>query len=327
MFFFEKKNQTTFVWLVAAALTLTRPAVGQEALPNVVTPQSADMALAGERLQALLAPVALYPDPVLSDILAAATFPAQVVEAERFASDPANAGLQGQALLDAGSRHGWDQSVVSLLAFPTVLQMMDRDLEWTEQLGRAFSARPEDVLAAVQTLRQEAQANGTLVTGPDASVVNDGGNIAIYPPSPEQVVLPAYDPGCVYDLAAGCVAAPYEIVWSGAVFLPYGFRHWGLVDWRLRCLRTYAGGNWNAPQYGAVWRAPAHAQFLRRNVADSLYHYAPPASAPYAQRSARPEFQGGRPSLPLVNAGVVRRPQVRQTSVAVAHGGMGHVHR
>jgi len=284
--------------LVLAALACTAQAAAQTPAFQVEIPAEAPSAppsltLTPAQIDKLVAPIALYPDPVLTDILAAATYPAQIVEAARFAA--ANEGLQGAALSAAAAAHDWDPSVQALLAFPAVLHMLDGDLEWTDQLGRAFMTQQGDVLYAIQRLRLAAERAGTLQNGPDASVVNDGGAISINSPSPNSVYLPSYDAGCVYggDLA-GCSEAANTIGWVYGIFLPYGFEQWGLVDWGHRHIRTSHGGGWHGGelppgrdqgraigpnQPGEVWQHAGSPGFSGRIDTPSAtrYFYAPPA--------------------------------------------------
>ena len=114
------------------------------------------------QLEQLVAPIALYPDSVLSQILMASTYPLEVVEAARWVQS--NSGVTGQALEDAMQKQQWDPSVKSLTAIPQTLQMMNDKLDWTQQLGDAFLAQQGDVLDAVQRLRERADNNGTLQT-------------------------------------------------------------------------------------------------------------------------------------------------------------------
>ncbi|GGF28431.1 hypothetical protein GCM10011611_38080 [Aliidongia dinghuensis] len=155
-------------------------------------------AYAAPQLDGLVAPVALYPDPLLADILAASTYPLQVVEADRWVADPRNAALKGDQLTAALQDKDWDPSVKSLTAFPQILAMMDRQLDWTEQLGDAFLAQQAKVMDAVQRLRREAQATGHLPSTAQQMVANDGTAISIMPSNPERVYVPAYDPRLIY---------------------------------------------------------------------------------------------------------------------------------
>ncbi len=295
--------------MLAAAGQAARAQSGPVPLPAVNAPGSGPASFSPAQIMQLVAPIALYPDPVLADVLAAATYPAQVVEAERFAADPANAGLQGTALAGAASPHGWDQSVQGLLAFPQLLQMMDARLEWTEQLGRAFIGQQTDVMNAIQTLRRQAEAAGTLRSGSQESVVNDAGDVAIYPPSQQTVYLPAYDPACVYGPDPACTPGQDYVGWDDGVFLPYGFWQWGVLDWPGRLIRLHRGGGgfrgegFGAEASGTIWHHPAAGLFATGGGARSEhFNYAPPAN----QLAARPAYAVRNAPAPALRGTVAR---------------------
>jgi Protein of unknown function (DUF3300) len=147
-------------------------------------------------LDQMLAPIALYPDPLLSQILMAATYPLEVVQAARWSR--ANSALKGDAAVRAVDDRDWDPSVKSLVAFPQILNMMDTKLEWTERLGDAFLAQEAQVMGSVQRLRGKAYAAGNLQSTPEQRVENEDGNIAIEPSNPTVVYVPYYDPQLVY---------------------------------------------------------------------------------------------------------------------------------
>jgi hypothetical protein len=149
-----------------------------------------------EELDQMLAPIALYPDPLLSQILMASTYPLEVVEASRWSK--ANPGLKGQDAVRAVEPMNWDPSVKSLTAFPQVLDMMDSKLEWTESLGEAFLGQQEDVMNSVQGLRRKADAAGNLLSSDQMRVGREGDYITIEPPAPQVVYVPYYNPTVVY---------------------------------------------------------------------------------------------------------------------------------
>ncbi len=290
--------------------------------------------LAEPQLEQLVAPVALYPDPLLTDVLAASTYPAQVVEAERFASDPASASLPGAALIDAAAGHDWDPSVKALLAFPQVLQMMDRQLEWTEHLGQAFIAQQADVLNAVQLLRQQAELAGTLQNGPNESVVDEGGNILVSPPSPQEIYLPSVDAGCAYDLAAGCSGSAVQ--WSDGIILPFGYVQWGLLDWRRRQIhlahrdgdeRFKGGQAATRVAAGEFWRPPPRMRAVGRALQAGGFNDAPPASVPFAARGFAGARLAPRAALPMRAAlPAFRAPLARAPApIAAPHPAVAHV--
>ena len=278
-------------------------------LPTVNTPVPVDAKLGPADLNRLLAPVALYPDTLLAGILAAATYPTEVVEAQRFLADPANAGLSVAELTEAAADHGWDASVAGLLVYPGVLRMMDANLEWTDRLGRAFVAQQADVMGAVQALREMAQQAGALTNGPYDTVVNDGGDILISAPSPQEGVVPSYDPACVYGQASGCGAAQDQVGWADGFALPYGYLGFGLVDWPHRLIRTARSGGTS----GAVWRHVA-GRGVTRSPVGAGFAYAPPANVLYGARGSRGGLvvpvRGGVPAAalraPVVHLGAAR---------------------
>ena len=149
-----------------------------------------------EQLDSLLAPIALYPDQLLSQVLMASTYPLDIVEAARFVK--ASPDLKGDALVNAVKDKSWDPSVQSLTAFPQVLDMMNNKLDWTQQLGEAFIDDQKRVLDTVQGLRTKAQAAGNLKSNNEQKVVVQEKTIIIEPAKPEVVYVPAYNPTVVY---------------------------------------------------------------------------------------------------------------------------------
>jgi hypothetical protein len=147
-------------------------------------------------LDPLVAPIALYPDALIAQILAASTYPAQVIEADRWMQQ--NSNLQGQPLAEAVDQQLWDPSVKALTQFPSVLAMMDTNLAWTSAVGEAYANQSQTVLAAIQVMRGRAQQAGYLESTPQESVTNDGQTIVIEPASPDVVYVPEYDPWVVY---------------------------------------------------------------------------------------------------------------------------------
>lgn len=162
--------------------------------------QQGGRAYAQPELDQLLAPIALYPDALLAQILMASTYPLEVVEASRWSK--ANPSVKGKALEEAMVKQGWDPSVKSLTAFPQVLQMMNEKLDWTQKLGNAFLAQQQEVMSTVQSLRLKAQQAGTLRSSDKQKVVTEQGGgqtiIKIEPASPQVVYVPTYNPTVVY---------------------------------------------------------------------------------------------------------------------------------
>jgi hypothetical protein len=183
---------------VIVALSLAAPPPLASAQTTEPSEQVEATTLSAEHLDALLAPVALYPDALLVQVLMASTFPLQVVEASRWLEEPGNKDLQGDALAQALENLNWDPSVKSLVPFPQVVATLNSQLEWMQQLGYAFATQQADVMASVQRLRHQAQAAGTLTTTQQQRVAEENGTIAIEPASPQTVYVPVYNPTAVY---------------------------------------------------------------------------------------------------------------------------------
>jgi len=149
-------------------------------------------------LDQMLAPIALYPDALLSQILMASTYPLEVVEAHRWVSEPGNAALTGPALEAALETREWDPSVKSLVPFPDILKIMNDKLGWMQDLGNAFLSQQQDVMDAVQRLRNQAAAAGNLQSNEQQRVVTEQRTIIIQQASPQVVYVPVYDPFVVY---------------------------------------------------------------------------------------------------------------------------------
>ena len=192
---------------------------------------------APEQLDRLVARIALYPDPLLAQVFAAATFPDQIPEAARWADQ--HHYLTGQALADAiqADQLPWDPSLQALLPFPSVLDMMASDMGWTTDLGNAFLAQQQDVMDAVQRERRKARDFGYLRSNGQV-VVGSGPYITIMPVNPAFIVVPYYDPGIVFIaprpgfVVGGAIRFGFGVT-IGAFFRPWG---WGLgrFDWRGR---------------------------------------------------------------------------------------------
>ena len=168
-------------------------------VPQGTQPQAGPL-LTPEQMDNLVAPVALYPDPLLGQVLAASTYPLEIAEAQQWLQR--NTNLQGSQLMDAAKQQNWDPSVQALVAFPDVLKLMGNDLRWTTDLGNAFLGQQNDVMAAVQAMRARAQGNGKLRTTAQQVVTTDTQNgqsaIQIQPADPQVIYVPVYQPSYVY---------------------------------------------------------------------------------------------------------------------------------
>jgi hypothetical protein len=149
-----------------------------------------------EELDQMVAPIALYPDSLLAQILMAATYPLEVVQADRWIR--ANRNLTGDQFNDALDQKDWDPSVKALVPFQQVLSMMDERLEWTQKLGDAFLDQQDEVMNTVQQLRAKARAAGNLRDTEEETVIAEDGDIEIEPAQPDVVYVPVYDPTVIY---------------------------------------------------------------------------------------------------------------------------------
>jgi len=149
-----------------------------------------------EQLDSMVAPIALYPDTLLSQVLVACTYPLEIVELQQFLDQ--NKALTGAALTDAAKKQTWDPSIQALVAFPDVVKRLNSDIRWTTDLGNAFLAQQADVMAAVQRLRASAKASGKLTDTPQSKIVTQDQNgqsaIEIQPTDPQVVYVPTYNP-------------------------------------------------------------------------------------------------------------------------------------
>jgi len=200
-----------------------------------------------EELQRLVAPIALYPDSLVAQVLAASTFPDQVVVADRWMQEHPD--LKDDALAQAVDQQPWDPSVKALTAFPSVLGNMDKNLSWTSSLGDAYYNQQQDVMDAIQVMRQKAEATGNLKSTPQQTVETQGSTVVIQPASPDVVYVPAYDPWLVYGYAIDPWPFwyPYPGIWFEGPYLSFGigfgvgffggfgwgWGHWGF-DWHGR---------------------------------------------------------------------------------------------
>ena len=159
-------------------------------------PQPQVQPLAAQQLEQLVAPIALYPDSLIAEVLAASTYPQQVAQADQWRR--AQGYAPAEQIAAGANAQNWDPSVKGLTAFPQVLAEMDQNLRWTTDLGNAYYNQPQELLQAVQVMRQRAQAAGNLQNTPQETVSYDQGNIEVAPANPQVVYVPAYNPWAVY---------------------------------------------------------------------------------------------------------------------------------
>jgi hypothetical protein len=285
----EKIFKTIILLLALAGPSLN--VCAQEAVPP---PMSAYQPLDAAQLSQLLGPVALYPDPLIAQILPASTFPTEIVMADRYVS--------GGGDPNALDQQPWDPSVQALARYPQVLQWMDQNLGWTTQLGQAFLNQQQDVMDAIQQLRLSAYNLGNLQSSPDQQVINDGGEIEILPADPDTIYVPVYQPDEVYYQAG------FGITFG--VGCPIGIWLDGDFDWHHHHLVVW--GRDHAPPEGWWRQGPAeHNAFLARQT--EVWH---PENHPGNARAGGGD-RGWNNQLGFAapRQTVVRQPEIRQPAV------------
>ena len=207
----ETGAKQVLTWLLILLLAAPPGAMGQDA------GGASQSTFTEEQLTQMVAPIALYPDELLSQILMASTYPLEVVQASRWVKQ--NKGLKEDALAKALEKLPWDPSVKSLVNFPQVLDMMNEKLDWTATLGDAFLSQPKEVMSMVQKLRAKAETEGNLKTTAEQKVVveKETQTIIIQPASPQVVYVPVYNPTVVYGAWPYPYYPPYYYYPTGYV--------------------------------------------------------------------------------------------------------------
>jgi hypothetical protein len=261
-------------------------------------------------LDQMLAPIALYPDVLLSQVLIAATYPLEIVQAARWVR--ANPDLQGDAAVRAVTQFEWDPSVKSLVAFPRLLQQLDERLDWTERLGNAFLGQEYELMRVVQQLRWRAYAAGNLRSGNELAVRLEGTDLSVETAAADRVYVPSYDARAVYGAwewpqyePAYWAPGPVPFV---AIAVSPGF-FFATCDWAARQVRfgqyrPYYFRNVHRWQRNALWRHdPDHRRGVTYRNVDAR-HLAPrPLERPvYPRRVESNELQ----RVPQASAGVPR---------------------
>ena len=311
---------------VATPPPATTPAPGAEIpaaeLPPATPPSAIAPILRAEQLDQLLAPIALYPDALLAQILMAATYPLDIVKARRWFQDPRHAALSGDQLVAALEAETWDPSVKALVTVPQILMMMDANLDWTEELGDAFVAQQADVMDAIQRLRHQAAAAGTLWSNDKQRVTEEGQGIGIEPANPGYIYPPLYNPALVYGPWPSPEFPPLDIAppdYGVGFGLPFGIGFgagfvvvnkiwpWCAFDWGQRQIRrnlqTSKALDHSVPgSETAIWRHdPAHRQGVASFDIGSRVRFGVlrnrPVSVVAMPRIAIPRVAGGPPTV------------------------------
>src|SRR6202051_217991 len=257
-----------------------------------------------EQLQQLVAPIALYPDALVAQILAAATYPDQIVEADRWLQQHTE--LKGEQLGQEVDKQPWDPSVKALVEFPSVLANMDKNLSWTSSLGDAYVNQQQEVMNAVQAMRDRAQKAGNLKSTSQEKVSNQGQTIVIEPADPEIVYVPEYDPWLVYGAPIG--------VWPGWYWYPGLYLTGPGFAWGLGFGIGFFGGfGWGWGHWGFDWhhRYPIYNHeryFSRSNTFYNRSNYYRAGGQRGVQSSVARGMSGNRAGNAERSGGAYNRP-------------------
>ena len=293
----------------------------QQPPPNQPMPGGApqgqpQQSLAPDQLDSLVAPIALYPDPILSQVLVASTYPLEIVEAARWLGQ--NSSLKGKALVDAAAKQTWDASVQALVVLPDLLKRLNQDITWTSDLGNAFLAQQEGVMEAVQRRRQRAQSNGALQSTKEQQVTTttQGGNtyIEIQPSSPQVVYVPEYNPEAVWGPSADYPYPPIYYPPSTGAIIAASAISFGVGV----AVGAIWSGGWGGWGWGCGWgrnNVVINNNFInsnhfnRVNVGNGnnwVHNPVHRGGVPYNNRNVANQFNGAR-------GNVAARPTAAQT--------------
>lgn len=243
--------------------------------PPAAAPMQSQAPLNTEQLEQLVAPIALYPDALVAQILAAATYPAQVVDADHWRQSIGNA--PPEQVVAGANAQSWDPSIKALTAVPQLLAQMDHNIRWTMALGNAYYNQPQQILDVIQVMRQRAQSAGNLQSGPQEEVTSDQGYIQVAPADPGLMYVPVYNPWTAY----GAPIEPYRgfsffgalgsflnsgfgsaaIRWGSGIAMgafmhsPFGLVSWGL-DWLAHTLLFHNSGYYSHSASLVDWGLP-----------------------------------------------------------------------
>jgi hypothetical protein len=283
-----KEEQRILALTICMILAVTPFSGYQTADPGGSAGGAADGApMSAGELQGLVAPIALYPDPLVAQILSAATFPDQVAVSDYWLQQ--NQASTGQALMQKVNEQSWNASVKALTQFPSVLGNMAKNLNWTSTLGEAYHNQPSEVMAAIQALRAKAKAAGNLKSTPQMTVVQQTPQtIAIQPANPQVVYVPEYNPAVIYgtpyvtpgytagDMAAGGVIGFGTGIALGALASGggWGWNSWN-CDWNGGAV-AYNHNNFygNTAWHGGYYNGGYHDGYGYHNAYNNAYNRA-----------------------------------------------------
>jgi hypothetical protein len=290
----SRLSRFAVIWLIATIACLPLQAWSQDAAPAFKT----------EEIEQLVAPIALYPDALVAQILMASTYPLEIVSAARWSK--ANPNVKGKELEDAMQKQTWEASVKSLTAFPQVLAMMNEKLDMTQKLGDAFLGQQKDVMSAIQRLRASAEKAGNLKSGKEQTVTTEQAAgqtiIKIEPADPQVVYVPTYNPTVVYGTWPYPAYPPYyyyppgyaagAAFWTFTAGVIVGSALWGGCNW---------GGN------NVYINHNTYNNFNKTNISGGDWQHKPEnrKGVQYRDQATQQKFGGGQ------RAGVESREQFR----------------
>src|SRR5438309_463780 len=325
------------LWESTCSVALAQQAQSQQMTTTTTSDTEQAPKLPNDQLNSLVAPIALYSDPLLAQTLAASTYPLEVIQLRQWMAK--NPDLKDKALADAVSKQPWDPSIQGLVAYPDVVTRMADNIQWTTDLGNAFLAQQSDVMDAVQRMRAKAQGTGNLKTSAQQvvqteTVASGKQVIEIQQANPDVVYVPSYDPQVVYGAAPP--AYPYypytypgyvpgtALAWGAGIALgaaawgAWG-GHWGNCDWNGGNVNINNNNNFNRNYNKTVNRGQAGQG---NNWQHNPQHR---GNAPYGNRATANKYggtargQGGRQA----GAGAGARPGGGAGAGARPGGGAG----
>jgi Protein of unknown function (DUF3300) len=316
-----------FAYAALLPRTAVPPAQAATAAPQDSAPIPAD------QLDSLVAPIALFPDPVLAQTLAASTYPLELMQLQQWLTK--NPGLKEKALADAVAQQPWDPSVQAMAVLPDLVKRLTNDIQWTTDLGNAFLAQQSDVMNAVQRMRHKAQAKGTLKTTEQQVVqtetVQDKQVIVIEQASPQVVYVPSYDPAYVY----GTPAYPYPPIYypsagyyAAGAAISFGVgvamgAFWGGGGWGWNT--GWGGNNININNNNNFNRiSNTRAGAINNRSGTWQHNAAHRGGAPYANRATANRFGGAARGDSLANRQSAARQQLNRQGGQLGTSGLGN---
>ena len=299
-----------------------------------------------DQLDSLVAPIALYPDPLLAQVLAASTYPLEIVQAQRWLT--ANSKLKGEELTKAAAKQPWDASVAALVAFPDALKLLDANIQWAQDLGNAVLDQQADVMDAVQRMRKKAKDGGKLTSSKEQKVevqtIESKSVIVIQPSDPQVVYVPSYNPTVVYGAApvyayppvvypAGAYVATAAIsfgvgvamgaMWGGCCGGGYGYgANWGNnninINNNFNNRYNYNSGNRNNVGNGNWQHNPEHRRSVPYGNKDTANRF-----GNGSRENARRDQQGGLGDRGGQNRASTRESGANRTQSGNRGGGAG----